>query len=199
MGAFFLFQSLLERRLALKLLGTIAIAGAVTVTWLYGPFLAAFFREILPALASGLPSPAGPAGEVVPAPARAALSRIPLFYGFLYPPLALAGLYLARRRADVRGFRVLAAWGLAFLLMVSLRAFGGGVFKDIKEIELAAPLVAILTGASLTALGRVGRRGALAATALTLALALFGLARYRSYLEIYASPVTSASEVVRAR
>ncbi|HEY7697345.1 MAG TPA: hypothetical protein VIE88_02965, partial [Vicinamibacteria bacterium] len=37
MGAFFLFESLLERRLALKLLGVVAIAGASTVGWLYWP------------------------------------------------------------------------------------------------------------------------------------------------------------------
>ena len=196
MGAFLLFESLLERRLALKLLGVVAIAGSITVTWLYWPFLTAFFGEILPALASGQP---GPVGEAAPAPLGAALSRIPLFYGFLYPPLALAGLLLARRSADPRGFRVLAAWGLAFLLMVSLRAFGGGVFKDIKEIEFAAPLVAITTGASLAALGRSGRKGWVAAAALTVALALFGIAQYRSYLELYASPVTSAAEVQRAR
>jgi hypothetical protein len=195
MGAFFLFESVFERKLALKLLGVVAIAGTLTATWLYWPFLIAFFGEILPAMVSG---PPGPAGDAAPASVRAALSRIPLFYGFLYPPLALAGLVLARRGADVRGFRVLAAWGLAFLLMVSLRAFGGGVFKDIKEIEFAAPLVAILTGASLAALGRRGPKGMLAAAALTVALTLFGLARYRTYLELYASPVTSAAEIERA-
>ena len=195
MGAFFLFESLLERRLALKLPSVIAIAVTVTVTWLYWPFLLAFFCEILPALASGLP---GPAGDAASAPVRSALSRIPLFYGFLYPPLALAGLYIARRM-DARAFRVLAAWVLAFLLMVSLRALGGGVFKDIKEIEFVAPLFAILTGASLAALGRRGRKGLFAAAALTAGLVLFGLARYRSYLELYASPVTSTAEVERAR
>ncbi|MGH9391158.1 MAG: hypothetical protein ACRD1Z_16205, partial [Vicinamibacteria bacterium] len=196
MGAFFLFESLLERRLALKLLGVVAIAGTLTVSWLYWPFLIAFFGEILPALASGLP---GPTGDADSAPVRATLSRIPLFYGFLYPPLAVAGFEIARRSADARGFRVLAAWGLAFLLMVSLRAFGGGVFKDIKEIEFAAPLVAILTGASLTALGRRGRKGMVASAALVAALMFFGLARYRFYLELYASPVTSAAEVETAR
>jgi hypothetical protein len=194
-GAFFLFESVLDRRLALKLLGVVAIAGTLTVTWLYGPFLTAFFGEILPALASGR---TGAAGDAPSDPLWTALSRIPLFYGVLYPPLALAGMEIARRRADVRAFRVLAAWGLAFLLMVSLRAFGGGLFKDIKEIELAAPLIAILTGASLAALGRRGNKGKLAAAALTAVLAIFGLARYRSYLALYASPVTGAAEVERA-
>jgi hypothetical protein len=192
MGAFFLFESLLERRLAFRLLSVIAIASSLTVTWLYWPFLTAFFREILPALASGLP---GPSSDAASHPVRMALSRIPLFYGFLYPPLALAGLLIARRTKDARAYRVLAAWGLAFLLMVSLRAFGGGVFKDIKEIELAAPLVAILTGAALEALRCRGRSGSLAAVLLACALALFGLARYRSYLELYRSPVTATIDV----
>jgi hypothetical protein len=192
MGAFFLCASLLERRLAAKLLGVVTIAGSLTVTWLYWPFLVAFVREILPALASGTP---GPAADSAPDPVGSALSRIPLFYGVLYPPLAVAGLYLARRKGDVRAFRVLAAWSLAFVLMVSLRAFGGGVFKDIKEIEFAAPLVAILTGGALAALGVRGGKGKLAAAALTAALVLFGLARYRSYLEAYASPLTSIPEM----
>jgi hypothetical protein len=39
----------------------------------------------------------------------------------------------------------------------------------------------------------------LAAAAITAGLVLFGLARYRSYLELYSSPVTSSAEVERAR
>jgi hypothetical protein len=192
MGAFFLFESLLERKLALRLLAGITLGSILTVTWLYGPFLASFFGEILPALASGA---AGPASGADSSPVGTALSRIPLFYGFLYPPLAIAGLVIARRTRDPRAFRVLAAWGLAFLLMVGLRAFGGGVFKDLKEIELAAPLVAILTGATLHELARRGRMGTLFAVLLAAALALFGLARYRVYLELYRSPVVSTAEV----
>jgi hypothetical protein len=76
--------------------------------------------------------------------------------------------------------------------MLSLRAFGGGVFKDLKEITFVAPLVAILSGAALVELGGRGRSGALAAAALTAALVLFGLGRYRDYLEEYRSPVTAA-------
>jgi hypothetical protein len=196
MGAFFLFASLLERRLALKLIAVGALTGTLTVIWLYWPFLLLLFREILPALASGLP---GAGGEAPPSPVLAALSRVPLFYGYLYPPLALGGLYVARRRSDARAFRILGAWGLAFLLMVALRAFGGGVFKDIKEIELAAPLVAILTAGSLAALGRHGRRGLVTAAVLASALVLFGFDRYRLYLETYASPLTSRADAESAR
>jgi hypothetical protein len=195
MGAFFFFESLLERRLALRLLAVIAIAASLTVTWLYWPFLDAFVGEILPALASGLPEPTSAASPLPPPAVRTALSRIPLFYGFLYPPLALAGLWIARRSKDARAFRIFAAWGLAFVLMVSLRAFGGGVFRDIKEIELIAPLVAILTGASLEAIWRRGGAGMLASVILASALALFGVARYRSYLELYRSPVVSTPDL----
>jgi hypothetical protein len=108
MSAFFLCESLLERRLALKLLGVVAIAGTLTVTWLYGPFLIAFFSEILPALASGQPGPvergrsrAGACGAFP----RPSVLRI---------PLSSASSRGARSRPPKRGpsrFRVLAAWG----------------------------------------------------------------------------------------
>jgi hypothetical protein len=193
-SSFMLFESILERKLALRLVVVLLVCGTITVTWLYWPFLFAFATEILPALARGLPAP--PA-EVQVSPAWLALSRVPLFYGFLYPALAIFGLLLARRR-DPRAFRVLAAWSLGVVLMVSLRAFGGGLFKDLKEIEFAAPLVAILSGASLSDLAGRGRWGKPAAAALVLALVVFGLARYRGYLETYASPVTAmnASDVL---
>jgi hypothetical protein len=58
--------------------------------------------------------------------------------------------------------------------------------------------VTILTGASLTALGR-RRWGKVAAAALTAWLVFFGLARYRYYLDLYASPVTSTLAVERGR
>jgi hypothetical protein len=187
-SSFVLFESILERKLALRLLGVLLFCGTLTVVWLYWPFLVVFATEILPALAKGLPAP--PA-EMQAAPARLAVSRIPLFYGFLYPALSILGVLLARRRADPRAFRLLLAWSLAFLFMVSLRAFGGGLFKDLKEIEFAAPLVAILSGASLADLAGRPRWGKPAATALALALVWFGLARYKGYLESYASPVTA--------
>lgn len=196
-SAFLVFASVLERKLALRLMAILFVCGTITVTWLYWPFLLAFFGEILPAIVHG---GTGKGGESDPSPLLHALSRIPLFYGYAYPVLAVAGLVLARRRADPRAFRLLAAWGLGFLLMLSLRAFGGGLFKDLKEITFVAPLAAILSGAALVELARRGRVGTFAAAALTAGLLLFGLARYRGYVDEYRSPVTKIETVVsRAR
>jgi hypothetical protein len=193
MSAMFLFASLLSRKLAPRLLSVLFACGTITVLWLYWPFLVSFFTEILPAMtALGSPREA-PAGS---SSAGSALARIPLFYGYAYPPLALIGLYIARRRADPSAFRILLAWALAFLLMLSLRAFGGGLFRDLKEITFAAPLVALLAAASLIALAERGRSAKVAAVALTAFLVVFGLARYRGYLETYASKVNARPSTV---
>ena len=192
MTGFFLFVALRERRLALRLLGLLLAYGSFAVCWLYWPFLVALVTEILPAVARGstsvaasAPTPAAPAADPL-----GALARVPLFYGYLYPALAAAGLALARRRAEPRAFRVLSAWGLAVLLMLALRAFGGGVFKDLKEITFAAPWVALLSAGALTALAGRGWKGRLLAILLTLALVAFGLGRFAGYLQLYAHPAT---------
>ncbi len=186
---FFLFVALGERRLAPRLLGLLLACGTLAVCWLYWPFLLALVTEILPAVARGsAPAAAGAPASAADPPG--ALARVPLFYGYLYPVLAVAGLVLARRRAEPRAFRVLSAWGLAFLLMLALRAFGGGVFKDLKEITFAAPWVALLSAGALTALAGRGFKGRLLAILLTLALVAFGLARFAAYLQLYAHPAT---------
>ncbi|HXV64833.1 MAG TPA: hypothetical protein VEK15_29315 [Vicinamibacteria bacterium] len=184
-SAFVVVFSMLERKLALRLVGVLAITGLITVSWLYWPFLVAFLTEIVPAVASGRPGVGEGSGAE---PVRLAVSRIPLFYGYGYPVLSILGLLVARRRADRQGFRILAAWGLSFLLMVSLRAFGAGLFRDIKEIVFVAPLVAILTGASLDEMAGRGRWGTFAAAASVLALLLFGLSRYQGYLASFGMP-----------
>jgi hypothetical protein len=190
-SAFLLFASILERKLALRLMAILLLCGTITVTWLYWPFLGAFATEILPAIVHG---GGGTTVASDPSPVVHALSRIPLFYGYGYPILATAGLVLARRRADPHAFRLLAAWGLGFLLMLSLRALGGGLFKDLKEITFVAPLVAVLSAATLVELGKRGRAATLAAAAVTAGLVLFGLGRYRGYLEDYRSPVTRVED-----
>jgi len=182
MGIFALF----DRRLTFRLLGVLLMTGTVTILGLYWPFVWAFATEMLPAMMAGSAevSASGPA----PSP-LAALSRIPLFYGYLYPALALLGLALARQRATTVGYRFLVVYGLAFVLLLSLRAFGGGAFKDLKEITFVGPLIAMLSGLTLAELSRRGRAGLIAALALSASLAVFGVNKYRSYLETYASPL----------
>jgi hypothetical protein len=117
-----------------------------------------------------------------------ALARVPLFYGPACPMLAAAGFALARRTADRPAFRLLLAFALAFATLLALRAFGGGLFRDLKEITFVAPLVAVLTGLFLDELARRGPGGRRGAILVAAGLAAFGLGRYWGYLKAYASP-----------
>jgi hypothetical protein len=69
-----------------------------------------------------------------------------------------------------------------------MRGLGGGLFRDLKEITFAAPLVALLTGLVLDELGRRGRAGRHAAALAAAGLVAFGLGRYWGYFRAYASP-----------
>jgi hypothetical protein len=185
-GAFLLMAGLFDRRLAPRLYAVLAVSVAVVVGWLYAPFLGVFFREILPAVLSGARAPA--AAEGSPTGLVHALSRIPLFYGPAYPMLAAAGLVLLRRGAEPRVLRLLLAYAAAFAALVGLRAFGGGLFRDLKELTFVAPLIAVLTAVVLDALATRGRSGRRAAVAVSIGLVVFGLGRYWGYLQDYASP-----------
>lgn len=180
------FAALLARPLAWRLIASWAAAAALTIGWLYAGFVALFLGEILPAALSGS-GPAAGSGEA--GGVLAALSRIPIFFGWGYPALALAGFVLLRRRVPPPLFRVLAAYALAVAALVALRAFGGGLFRDLKEIEFAAPLVALCAGAALEEVAGRGGPGRGAAGLIVVGLAAFSAARYGEYLRAYASLV----------
>jgi hypothetical protein len=184
--AFLGMAALCERRLARPLLSVLAGAVLVTVGWLYAPFVRVFFSDILPAVWSG--AAAAIAADGRPAGLGHALRRIPLFYGPAYPLLTVAGLVLARRTESRAAYRLALAHALAFAVLLGLRAFGGGLFRDLKEITFAAPLVALLTGLVLDELGRRGRAGRHAAALAAAGLVAFGLGRYWGYFRAYASP-----------
>ena len=169
----------LERRRAWRILSLWALAVVLTVGLLYREFLGQFVFEIFPAALRG----GGAGGErlTLGDSLLGALSRIPLFYGWGFPALAVAGLVLARRRADPAVFRVVAAYATAFAALVALRGFSLGLFKDLKEVEFVGPLVALLCGASLDALWEGGRERRAAAVLVLLGLLAFALARYREY------------------
>jgi hypothetical protein len=181
--AFFLWLAALERRLAPRLLALLAIAGGLTVALLYGPFVRTLFADILPRLTAGGGDGGAPAAGLL-----AALGRIPLFYGYGYPALVVAGFVIAHRRLPRPLFRLFAAYGLAFASLVLLRA-ASGLFKDLKEVEFVAPLVAVLGGAALDAIATTTPRGRWAAALVVAGLAAFTAERYAAYLEGYAALV----------
>jgi hypothetical protein len=184
-STFLLALAFHERRHALKLGLVLAASGALAVLWLYHPFLLAFFGEILPAVLSGARMGGRGGGA---AGLGSALFRVPLFFGWALPLLALAGLLLVRARADAAARSTLQAYAAAFALLVGLRAFGGGLFRDLKEIEFVAPLVAIGAGAALEGLAASGRHRA--ALLVGLGLALFGAGRAVEIVRENLSPFT---------
>lgn len=185
MSLFSFFGALLVRPLRLRLLATGFLAGVLTIGLLYFDFTLLFVREILPGfLAAGGGAGSAPPPDRITALFQA-LGRIPLFYGWLWPPLAVAGLVVARRRAPEPVFRMLLAYGLAFVTLVLLRGLGGGLFKDLKEIEFVAPLAALLAGGALEELGRRADAGRFAAPALAVALTAFGAATSWGYFRTW--------------
>jgi hypothetical protein len=195
LALFIVFLALLERRRAPLLLGTLALAAGATVLWLYGSFTRAFLFEIVPALAAGggVATPAA-SGSAAPAGLLPALSRVPLFFGWGFPALAVAGLLLARRVADAAARHVLFAYGLAFVSLVLMRGLGGGLFRDLKEITFVAPLIAVAAGASLETLARRGDSGRAAVLLIAAGLLAFTAERYRFYFTTYTSAVTRPAE-----
>jgi len=173
--AFFAALAALERRGAKLLIGIAAAAATVTVALLYIPFVLVFVREILPAALAG-------GGSAAAASPGAALARVPLFYGLAYPMLTAAGIVLVARRASPAGRNAVLAYAAALAVLVTLRAFGAGLFKDLKEIEFAGPLVALGTGAVIEEIAGRGRAGKWAAAMVTVGLIAFGLSRFREYL-----------------
>jgi hypothetical protein len=66
--------------------------------------------------------------------------------------------------------------------MVVLRSLPSGLFKDLKEMEFVAPLVAVTVGASLEELASRGRAGRAAASLIAIGLVAFGVSRYLGYV-----------------
>jgi hypothetical protein len=193
LSAFTGFLALLDRRLAPRLFALAALAAAATIAWLYGPFAVVFVREIAPALWAGGGAAAGAGGASPGAGVSAALARIPLFYGWGFPALAVAGLLLARREAAPPARRVVGAWLLAFALLIGLR-MGFGLFRDLKEITFVGTLIAVMGGRALEAVDGRGRPGRVAALLVVAGLVAFSAERYLAYFVEYAAPVMRVVE-----
>ena len=174
------FLALLARRHARRVLLVWALASGLTLYLLYRDFVVTFVSEILPAVLGGGLGPQQSIGSL--ALLAHQLGRFRLFYGFVWVALALLGLALVQRRARPHALPPIAAYGLAFGCLVLLRSLPGGLFKDLKEMEFVAPLMAILTGVSLEALWERGRAARAGAILLAGWLLAFSVSRYHEYL-----------------
>jgi hypothetical protein len=181
LSGFALSWALFEARVRSRVLAAWAVAAVGVVALLYADFSRTFLVEIVPALWTGSPAPVE--GLRSSGGLLEALGRIPLFFGWGYPPLVAAGFLLARRNLKAASFHVVAAYASSFLLLVLLRALPGGMFRDLKEVTYAAPLFAICAGASVDA---IAARSRLAAWLVAVTLIAFGVTRYWGYL----TPVT---------
>jgi hypothetical protein len=152
------------------------LGAAATVLLLYREFVGRFVTEILPAVLAGDTASATTGGALESAAAQ--LRRVPIFYGWGLPALAAAGFVLVRRRTDRESGLVVTAYALSLAALVVLRALPGGLFKDLKEVEFAAPLVAVTAGATLEALAALGRGGRVAVVLLAAGLLAFAVERY---------------------
>ncbi len=179
-SGFLLLFALFERRVRWRVVAVLGSSLALVVVVVYLPFVLVFLRDLLPLVVRGGGSPNPGAGSIG---LWGALGRIPLFFGWAYPALSIAGLFLILRRAPRPAGHALLAYGGTFALLVGLRAFGGDAFKDLKEIEFAGPFAALTTAASLDAATRSGRARCLAAVVTAAGLVAFGLLKYHAYFK----------------
>jgi hypothetical protein len=176
LSLFSAFLAWFERRRMPALLLFWGLVATATVLLVYLPFTVIFFTEILPALASG----EGGGTENPPAGFPMVLYRVGLFFGFGFPAIAFAGFLLVWRSGERWASGVLAAYGLSFLGLLTLRAVSG-MFKDLKEFVYVGPFVAVTAGVALDSLWRRGRFWRLAAVLVAAGLIGFGLAKYGEY------------------
>jgi hypothetical protein len=137
--------------------------------------LAVYYRDFLP-MALDVVRRAAEGGPTISRyPVRGwlevAYERTRDFFDGLYPPLALVGFVLLWRTSRARA--VLAAWALAYALLLLGRAKVPDVFLHGHETLLVTPLVCLTAGQALTALW-TRRWGRPLAGALLAALAVQG-------------------------
>ncbi|HSF18592.1 MAG TPA: hypothetical protein VLK65_23890 [Vicinamibacteria bacterium] len=184
LSAFAAFFGLGDRRARRPVWLTWGLAAVATILLLYATFATTFLREILPGLVTrGTGAPGVPLAERF----SSALTRLELFYGYGFPPLALAGILVLRRCHRHDGYPVMLAYGLAFALLSSMRVLFGDLFKDLKEVLFVGPLVATTAGLALHRLAQGGRIRRVACACVTVGLIAFGCSRFSEYLSAYAS------------
>ena len=119
---------------------------------------------------------AGPSASVYPVESFWALlfERTNTFFGWPYLSLAILGLWLGG--PAIRESKVARAWGIAYLVLILLRARIPDVFRYGHETLFLTPLIALLAGTALVMAWRRGgawRNGAVAAGLVLLAASMW--------------------------
>jgi hypothetical protein len=157
-----------ERRRALRLVTSYAVAAAAVVLLLYARFLPSLVRDVLPHLGS---APPGSADVVGPA-----WKRMRLFYDALPPLLALCGVVLAAG-APIHARRYVTAVFVGGMSLMALRGLLPTAFRDAKDVELLALPMAALVTLALRRLWDASVLGRCAAIAAALAMLAFCVPR----------------------
>jgi len=108
------------------------------------------------------------------------VERTNTFFGWPYLGLAILGLWLSG--SAVRESKVARAWGIAYLVLILLRARIPDVFRYGHETLFLTPLIALLAGAAVLLSCRRG--GASRAFAVTAGLALLAASLWQQWLAI---------------
>lgn len=190
-SAFVLGFAWLAKDLRWKSIFAWLAAALLTVVSLYGAFTRTFLAEIVPTILRG----EGNAAErqvqsSIAANFIGAFERVVSFGGFGFSLLALVGLTLLwrSRKEDDSSTIPLLSWAFAFLALLLLRGVSFGVFRDVKEIEFAAPLLAILSAFSIL---RLWPRFRAAAAMVFAGLLLFGVAEQCAAFDRWSALVMS--------
>lgn len=134
-----------------------AIAAVAVIALLYARFVPVFLRDVLPA--AGAATAEGSAWR-----------RLVIFYGVVYPALSVLGLFAIAGTAPWAR-RVAISMLAAGAALLSFRYLVPGLLRDVKDVELLAGPIALLSAAALLRLwhqGKVARGVACAAAILAI-------------------------------
>ncbi len=158
-----------DRERVRRLLAAYAASAFAVLALQYSSFLVVFVREILPLIASG------PTAAAAPWPLEA-VGRFALFYDGVAPALAVLGsLALWETGAPRHVRRLLCCVCGAASLLLAGRYLVPPLLRDVKEMELLAPTLAVLAAAGQERLWRSGRLARVLAALAALALLRWGI------------------------
>jgi hypothetical protein len=164
------FPGLERWRRSLAVLGFGVAGSLLSVLLYYRHFLGPFLDAPMTLLATPAASPGSPPTSLFAVAATVTLGSFsPLLLG-----LAVVGAVRVRRS---RGRVLLAAWGLAYVLLILARACWPSLFQFQHEALFVAPLVFLAAGEAIAWIHSRGRFGRVGALVLALALAAEGFSR----------------------